>query len=408
MNPNPLRRPSEQLLLLTCLAIASGCTGAGVLEFDQHESDGTPRGVKVYSDDGSFVLSTGHEAPDVLIRQSGPFLLEYVGAHRFVLPPLGETWPAESEGPAAPDEEFDPDPQGLDMSAGILIDPLGREWKVIDADESLMAESVEEYEAFHLPTAIPGDPTLTVYGDRDIASESDLYRATWTVWTCSQATKWEYNPGTSIDLDSLTSSNPSQRMPILEFNLIFSGTAVLIEPDLALTVGHAANGTAPGDELCARSGTSSSECVVVESVFVSGNGSGNDDWGLIRFTDSFSVGYEYVLSNASDGTINNFDPRLAGYPTLLRNQESTCTSSWFLEGERNTGTYHALTNTEARLNITAGGGASGAPYYYFNNGAYRIFGVHSYRGTNALGNKYCGGPKIPYWYDDIIAAANAL
>lgn len=356
---------------------------------------------------GTLMLASAQVPPARTIRTAGSLTLEYVGPHEFPAASEGDL-ELSTEGLDVSDEDEDlEDPAGFRIGTATFVDSSGHEWRVIDSDDDAVATAAQEYRDAHGHDATPNDGGQTSAGDWDVFRDSGAggARATWTVYDCSGVSvKWVYNPGSQSDLAGM---NETQRMPILDDNP-GRATSVLVAPNLALTAGHAAAGAIPGNQHCRKNANGSTTCRTISETFYEDDAGGNDDWGLIKFASSFPTPqYVYDLSVATDNTINNYTPRLAGYPTLRMGEEASCGTSALLEGERNLGTIHGLLQKEARLNITCGGGASGAPYYFFGNTNYEIFGIHSYRG-NVLGNKFCGGPKVPYWVDDIVAAADAL
>ena len=357
-----------------------------------------------------FTLAGADEVPVDSVVRRGPLTLRYQGAHEYVAPKeaivLDES--GVQEGPDAPAS------LAARRFSGIrLIDSKGREWKVEDFDEREVHALGDVYREHMSEIRELGTPGAhTNWGDVDdfAASITPQAASNWTVFECTKeddgfdSSKWRYNNGTHEDLDAM---NVSQKHPLLDMNNTgFNGTAVLIDNELALTAGHVANALVSGDQLC-RITSTGTQCRSVDEVLVSGDGGGNDDWGLVKFTSPFTGDWNFMLSDDSDSRIKDFTPRIAAFPTLERGREAICGASSLLEGERNKGTYHSLKTKEARLNITAGGGSSGAPYYFYSNGEYWIFGIHSYRGRT-WGDRYSAGPKVPYWIDEIVAGASAL
>jgi V8-like Glu-specific endopeptidase len=353
---------------------------------------------RIYDGEG-FTLSTAQRPPEQRVRTQGPLTLRYVGPHRYVRPVedvvevIDES--AEVEVETAPDIR--------------LIDEQGHEWALSGFEsEQAQALAAEHRAGLDELRALAAEDGHTNRGDVDdlAASPRPQQSPNWTEFYCGFSDKWRYDNGTMTDLDAV---NDTQRRPILDTdNTGFNGTAVLVAENLALTAGHVANALVVGDSLCRRYGVAGTECRTVSSTIVSGNGGGDDDWGLVKFSTSFTGGWTYQLSDHTDGHINNFTPRIAAYPTLRMNEEAICGTSSLLEGERNEGDFHALLQKEARVDLTAGGGSSGAPYYFYENGEYWIFGVHSGRATTPLGNRYARGPKVPYWLFSITLSALAL
>ena len=400
-NTTPRVRRVLALALMVSACDANDDSGEVVGLEDEDDEAADLRAPERIARDGGFVLATALTPPAERSRTTGPLTLRYRGAHVYVKPVDGEfDLDDVVEGEAA---EFAP----LDVR---LVDENGHEWALegFDRDESRALAAA--YRATRGDTLVvqrsgvtPSDDIDDLAGDR-----RPMASANWTEFDCEFSDKWRYDNGTMSDLEGMSDS---QRRPILDMNGTgFSGTAVLIADNLALTAGHVSSALVVGDSLCRRYGTSGTECRTVAQTVVSGNGGGDDDWGLVKFSTSFTGGWNYVLSTGDDDFINDHTPRVAGYPTLRMNEESICGTSSLLEGERNLGDYHSLLQREARLDITAGGGTSGAPYYFFNEGAsdYRIFGVHSGRATTTLGNRYARGPKVPYWYPIIVTSAAAL
>lgn len=360
----------------------------------------TPAPTRVHRD-GGFVLATAETPPSETTRVVGPLTLRYQGPHHYVIPVEGEFDDFEAE---AIDE-----PEPLDVR---MIDAQGHEWAIEGLDGEEAAAMGEDYRAriddFDVLALEDGQTQWGEFDDLALDSPA-VGLSKWTEFNCGSSSKSRFNFGTMSDLESM---NTSQRRPILDtFNTGFSGTAVMIADDLALTAGHVASALVTGDQLCRRFSTSSTQCRSVESTVVSGNGGGGDDWGLIKFTSGFTGGLVYKLATGSDSFIASQTPRVAGYPVLRMNEESACGTSALLEGERNIGSFKWATHpVEVWLDITAGGGTSGAPYYFFNSthGDYRVFGVHSQRLFDSGGDRFALGPKIPFWYPAIVASAAAL
>jgi len=351
-------------------------------------------------DGDGFVLETALDPPERLVQTRGEFTLSYVGPHRYVTPDEDIVEWEES-----PDSEESDGP-----SPGIrLVDEQGHEWSLSGLDREAAAELTRTYrEGRDEIRALAATDGHTNLGDiDDLAGGATHARAAnWTEFTCGSSTKWRFNNGTNSDLEGM---NSSQRRPILDTNGTgFSGTAVLVANNLALTAGHVASALVVGDSMCRRYSTSSTQCRSVSQLAISGDGGGNDDWGLIKFSSSFTGNWTYQLSDHPDGQINNHTPRIAAYPSIRWNEEPSCGFSSLLEGERNLGNYHALLNREARVDLTAGGGSSGAPYYFYEDGEYWIFGVHSGRRKTTLGNRYARGPKVPFWLPQILGAASVM
>lgn len=358
------------------------------------------------SEGEGFILSTAQTPPAQLVRTEGPVTLEYVGPHVYIVP---DTDRVELVGEDEPEQQWREDGPSVHLDGVRLIDSQGHEWAMTGFDAQQAEQLVRAYDdGIEQMRSIAADDGHTNWGDvDDLASPTPPQMLpNWTEFDCGFSTKWRFNNGSNGELDGL---NISQRRPILDTNGTgFSGTAVLVADNLALTAGHVASALVVGDSLCRRFSTSGTQCRNVDSVVVSGDGGGNDDWGLIKFSSSFTGGLVYSLSNDSDGQINNHTPRIAAYPTLVRGGEASCTASSLLEGERNLGNYHSLLQREARVDLTAGGGSSGAPYYYFDSGEYQIFGIHSQRRKTTLGNRYARGPKIPFWLPTILVSSISL
>lgn len=355
---------------------------------------------RVYHD-SAFTLAGADVPPERSVIERGPLTLRYVGAHRYVVPTEGGIEPVVEDATDTLTAKAGPELDGLK-----LIDAQGREWAVEGFDGAQVGGLARGYrDGLAEVRDLAAQDGHTNYGDVDdlVSGAGPVLAPTWSEFDCGWSTKWRFNNGSHFNLETL---NNSQRRPILDFSP-FSGTAVLIDNELAITAGHAANGVAAGDTLCRRFGDTGQQCRTVEETIVAGT-SGNDDWGLIKFSTPFTGSWTYRLSDHKDGKINDYTPRIAAYPTIHRGEEATCGSSNFLEGERNLGTFHALKSRQARLNITAGGGSSGAPYYFYSSGDYWIFGIHSGRAKNTVGNRYAHGPKVPYWLDEIVASASTL
>jgi|GEM_PF-2089828 len=406
--PTPFRRPL-QCLLIAGLALAACDPGEDtedveytedIEESERAEVIGAEPPARLYDGD-AFMLEGADVSPERVVIERGPLTLRYVGAHRYVVPDGDASAPSAEE--AADTLAID---SGPELSGLRLIDADGREWAVDGFDAREVEALGRAYrEGLTEVRDLAASDGHTNYGDVDdlVAGGDAVLAPTWTEYDCGWSTKWRFNNGSHFNLETM---NNSQRRPILDFSP-FSGTAVLIDDELALTAGHAANGVAAGDTLCRRYGDTGQQCRTVEETIVAGT-SGDSDWGLIKFSSPFTGSWNYRLSDDRDGKINDYTPRIAAYPTIHRGEEASCGSSSFLEGERNLGTFHALRRKQARLNITAGGGSSGAPYYFYSSGDYWIFGIHSGRAKNTVGNRYAHGPKVPYWLDEIVASASTL
>ncbi|MCH9686126.1 MAG: hypothetical protein K0V04_32135, partial [Deltaproteobacteria bacterium] len=371
-----VRRAAVALLLLGVAACDQG-------DDDAEPGDGLAEEVvvaaptRIYQGEG-FTLASAQTAPAQRLRTVGPVTLEYIGPHVYVTPEDDLVELVDED-----DAAVTAQPQGdsaIDVANVRLIDAQGHEWAMTGIDAAQTDALVQSYqEGVAQMRSVAAHDGHTNFGDVDdlAAPTKPQLLPNWTEFDCGFSTKWRFNNGSNDALDGL---NVSQRRPILDTNGTgFSGTAVLVAGNLALTAGHVASALVVGDSMCRRFGTSSTQCRNVDSVVVSGDGGGNDDWGLIKFSASFTGGLVYNLSSESDGQINNHTPRIAAYPTLVRGEEAICGTSALLEGERNLGNYHALLQREARVDLTAGGGSSGAPYYYYDNGDYWIFGIHSGR-----------------------------
>ncbi|MEM6926340.1 MAG: trypsin-like serine protease [Myxococcota bacterium] len=366
---------------------------------------------RVYSDDGTtFVLATALTPPDALVFQEGPITWEYVGPREFpssqdlvdVVELVDEDDPTEglSDEPA----QF-----RLEVDTARRTDELGHEWRIVDVDEEIARALFDDYVQ---RTAGDGgfhpEPGPEIRGDGG-------FRSNWTEYDCTTnplfpTTKWVFNNGTSCDLHSSSCASQGQRGAIVDFTI---GSGVMVHDRMALTAGHVAavlvTGTSTGCTMTTNS-TASSTCGTVTDITINSAVGGNADWALVEFVSNVGNTSTYDLSTGSDNFINDHDPRVAGFPAIERNREATCGGSSFLEGERNIGNYHALKNKEARVDLTAGSGTSGAPYYFWNSGAsrYKVFGVHSGRAKTTLGNRYARGPKVPYWVSTMVSDAAGM
>lgn len=405
-SPSASPSPSPRLAVAAALLLSLGTSGCDEPEaafaeqtladesLDAPEAFTAPTRIE---DGDGFILSTALVPPEQRVRAVGPATLTYVGPHRYVIPTdeLVEEPAAEAaEVPAKPAHDIR------------LIDEQGHEWSISGFDSEAARAYADAYRAgLGELRELAAHDGHTNRGDvDDLAAPRDPQAASnWTEFDCGFSTKWRFDNGSMTDLDAV---NDSQRRPVIDTNGTgFNGTAVLITDDLALTAGHVASALVAGDSMCRRFGTSGTECRDVSLLVVSGNGGGNDDWGLIRFESSFTGGWNFNLSDHTDGQINDHTPRIAAYPTLRMNEEASCGTSALLEGERNLGNYHSLLSLEARVDLTAGGGSSGAPYYLYEDGEYWVFGVHSYRSQTTLGNRYAAGPKVPGWLPEIVFSA---
>ncbi|MEO0600611.1 MAG: hypothetical protein AAF211_04190 [Myxococcota bacterium] len=366
---------------------------------------------RVYGEDGTtFVLATALTPPDALVFQEGPITWEYVGPREFPSSREVVDVVLEEDREPAPDELSDQPAQfRLEVDTARRTDELGHEWRIIDVDEEMARALFDDYVR---RTAGDGgfhpEPGPEIQGDGG-------FRANWTEYDCTTNplfpnTKWVFNNGTSCDLHSSSCASQGQRGAIVDFGI---GSGVMVHNRMALTAGHVAvalvTGTSTGCTMTTNS-TGSGTCGTVSDITINSSAVGNADWGLVEFGANVGNTSTYDLATGSDNFINNHDPRVAGFPGIERARESTCGGSSFLEGERNVGNYHALLNREARVDLTAGSGTSGAPYYFWNSGAsrYKIFGVHSARNKNSVGNRYALGPKVPFWASTIVSDAAGM
>ena len=393
------RSPRLALLALTVASPLIGCddldTADGETAVVLSEEVAVP--ARRIHDDGGFILASAATPPEVTVRRAGPFTLRYVGPHHYVIPQEDVTI---GEPELLDDAELQPR----------LVDGDGHEWMVVERDVAEVRRLGNAYRAALTEIRELAAPDgHTSWGDLDDLSDGSSPQAAapaWTEFHCGDAEKLRYNPGTQVDLDSV---NNSQRRPIIDtWGVGWSGTAVLIADDLALTAGHVATALAEDDLMCQRAGTSGMNCAPVEATMFNATESGPDDWGLVKFKASFPGDWAFRLSDHTNNQINDHTPRLAGYPAIVLGEEASCGMSSALEGERNLGDLQARKKKHVRVDITAGHGSSGGPFYFYENGEYWIFGIITGPGQNWVGDRFMLGPKVPFWLDDIVAEADAL
>lgn len=267
----------------------------------------------------------------------------------------------------------------------------------MDTDE--VDKLVADYDSTYTP-----DTSLTSTA-ASTSSTAATRSLDYDIYDCSGNTKWVYKDGTQVDLGSV---HVSEHRPVLEATND-KASGILLAPNLVLAAGHQGIGT--GDNFCVwLSTTPSWDCAGISDSFQNGSSGFDEDWELFLLDDDLATSYHFTLSSLSDSAMQTKTPRLAGYPSLPLGEEEDCLGNDFLQGERNTGDWQAVWARHIRVDITAGSGHSGGPYYYYpgSGTAYYLLGVHHGRDRTRLGNRYAGGPKVPYWREDIISAAAAL